>query len=72
MNDISVKNLGDYNRIYPEDEYGEEMSDNARVWRVYNDESDRIDAEMVAGWKGTLDTLLIYVSVFAYQNNLQN
>ena len=40
----------------------EEMEDNARVWRVYLDESDRIDTELVNGWKSTLDTLLIFVS----------
>jgi hypothetical protein len=58
----AVNNPGDYTQIYPEDEYMEEMSDNARVWRVYNDEADRTDMEMVDGWKGTLDTLLIFVS----------
>jgi hypothetical protein len=40
----------------------EEMGDNARVWRVFNDEADRIDAERVDGWRSTLDTLLIFVS----------
>jgi hypothetical protein len=39
------------------------MGDHARVWRIYNDEADRIDAEMVAGWRGTLDTLLIFVRI---------
>jgi hypothetical protein len=59
-----ANNLGDYYQIYPEDEYDEEFKgDNARVWRVYNDEADRIDAEMVAGWRGTLDTLLIFVRI---------
>jgi hypothetical protein len=58
-----ANNLGDYYQIYPEDEYNEEMENNARVWRVYNDEADRIDAEMVAGWRGTLDTLLIFVRI---------
>lgn len=48
-------------KIYDEDPYMEEMSDNARVWRVYLDESDRIDAELVNGWISTLDTLLIFV-----------
>ena len=52
----------DYTQEYPEDEYGQEMGKDARVWRVYNDETDRSDAEMVNGWKGTLDTLLIFVS----------
>jgi hypothetical protein len=41
----------------------EELSENARVWRVYNDEADQRDAEMVEGWRSTLDTLLIFVSL---------
>jgi hypothetical protein len=41
----------------------EELTENARVWRVYNDEADRSDAEMVAGWTSTLDTLFIFVRV---------
>jgi hypothetical protein len=39
-----------------------EMDDGARVWRVYLDEAERIDAERVEVWKSTLDTLLIFVS----------
>ena len=54
-------NPDDYDKIYGEDPYMEETSDNARVWRVYLDESDRIDNEMVNGWRGPLDTLLIFV-----------
>ena len=41
----------------------EEMADNARVWRVANDETERSDAEMVNGWLGTVDSLLLFVSV---------
>lgn len=51
----------DYNQTYPEDILLEGMADSARVWRVYNDEADRIDAEIVDRWKATLDTLLIFV-----------
>ena len=40
----------------------QEMDDGARVWRVSNDESERIDVELVEGWTGTLDTLFIFVS----------
>jgi hypothetical protein len=53
----------DYHEVYPEDPYMEEMGENARVWRVYSDEADRIDAEAVEQWKTTLDTLLIFVSI---------
>ena len=41
----------------------EELSENARVWQVYNAEADRRDADMVEGWRSTLDTLLIFVSI---------
>jgi hypothetical protein len=40
----------------------EELTEDARVWRVYNDEADRHEAEMVEGWRSTLDTLLVFVS----------
>jgi len=58
-------NWGDYKHIYPEDAYMEEMSDGARVWRVYNDEAERVDAEMVEAWRSTLDTLLIFAGLFS-------
>lgn len=41
----------------------EEMADNARVWRVGNDETNRIDAQAVEGWLSFLDTLLIFVRI---------
>lgn len=41
-----------------------ELNEGARVWRVYSDEVERIDAEMVQGWMSTLDTLLIFVSIW--------
>jgi len=61
----SGTNWGDYNQIYPEDAYMEEMSEEARVWRVYNDEADRVDSEMVEVWKSTLNTLLIFAGLFS-------
>ena len=51
----------DYDRKYAPDAYGEELGPTARVWRVYLDESREIDAEMVAGFHGTLDVLLVFV-----------
>jgi hypothetical protein len=51
-----------YAELYPEDRLMEELGDNARIWRVYIDETDRMDAELVERWKATLDTLLIFVS----------
>ena len=55
----------DYYSLYPKDWLYEEMNDTARVWRVYNDEADRIDAEAVDKWNTTLDTLLIFVSILS-------
>ena len=59
---ILGKTWNDYTKIYPEDEYMEEMGESARVWRVYNDEFDPIDVEKVNVWNGTLDTLFLFVS----------
>jgi hypothetical protein len=44
----------------------EELTDHARVWRVYNDDADRRETEMVEGWRSTLDTLLIFVSTWSH------
>jgi hypothetical protein len=52
----------DYEQVYDPDEPRKTMSDDARVWRVYNDESERQDADLVEGWRSTLDTQLIFVS----------
>jgi len=60
---LAVRNR-DYDEMYPEDEYMEELGENARVWKVYNDEADRMDTEAVDKWQSTLDTLLIFVSDF--------
>jgi hypothetical protein len=32
------------------DEYGAELTEDARVWKVYVKEADRWDAELVDGW----------------------
>ena len=61
---------GDYNEIYPEDPYMDEMADEARVWRVYNDEAEMKDTEMIAGMQGNLDTQLIFVRPFLSLCNL--
>lgn len=53
----------DYEKIYEEDGYFEEMGEGARGFRVYNDETELMDAEMVNGWAGTLDTLFLFVRI---------
>lgn len=51
-----------YETRYPADRSGYETGHNARVWRVYLDEAEAYDAEMVEEWKDTVDTLLVFVS----------
>lgn len=56
-----VPNPFDYENKYPEDAYGEEFGDNARVWKVYMDEAELFDVELTEGWKDTVDVLLVFV-----------
>jgi predicted adenine nucleotide alpha hydrolase (AANH) superfamily ATPase len=53
-----------YENILPEDEYMEELGENARVFKVYNLEAERKDSELVEGWKSCLDTMIIFVRLF--------
>jgi hypothetical protein len=41
----------------------EGMSSSARVRRVDNDETEMIDAGLVEDWRGTIDALLVFVSL---------
>ena len=54
--------VGDYREMYPEDPYGAEAGENARVWRVYLDESGEFDDDMIRGSKDMLDVHLVFVS----------
>lgn len=54
----------DYTQQYPDDEYMKELDESAKVFLVYNDETERGDTKLVNGWVGTLDTLLIFACVF--------
>lgn len=59
---ILVFNANDYEQKYPEDAYGEELGPNARLYRVYLDESGKYNMEMVDSWRDDLDLLLVFVS----------
>ena len=72
INRLSVNGINDYSEIYAEDAYMEEMGDDARVFRVYNNESEVIDNEQVEGWLSILNTLLIFVSKFQLSNVTYN
>ncbi|EUC61819.1 hypothetical protein RSOL_407680 [Rhizoctonia solani AG-3 Rhs1AP] len=43
------------------DEYGAELGKEAKIWKVYVDETDKWDAELVDGWNKSLDVILVKV-----------
>ncbi|KAH8822288.1 hypothetical protein DL96DRAFT_1421942, partial [Flagelloscypha sp. PMI_526] len=56
----------DYDSKYPANDLpGEEASDNARVWMIYNDEADLFDDDMLHGFRDTLDSLLVFAALFS-------
>lgn len=55
----------DYEKKYPEDAYGKEFDDDARVWKVYMDEAELFDVELTDGWKDTVDVLLVFAGLFS-------
>ncbi|KAI4518004.1 hypothetical protein K525DRAFT_250859 [Schizophyllum commune Loenen D] len=61
----SVVNPFDYEQKYEEDGYGDELGSNARFWRVLLDEGQAYDAEMIEGWRDTLDVLLVFAGLFS-------
>lgn len=52
----------DYQNKYPADDPGMEMSAGARVWRVYLDEAEMFDNEMIQQYMDTIDIILVFVS----------
>ena len=44
---------------YPPDDYGEEISGNARVWQIIRDEATEHDDRFIDGWNKALDVLLL-------------
>ncbi|KAK0217209.1 hypothetical protein IW262DRAFT_1276486, partial [Armillaria fumosa] len=55
----------DYNVRYPPDPPGQEMSENARIWPIYNEEAADFDANMLAEWRDTIDVLLVFAGLFS-------
>ncbi|KAF5361512.1 hypothetical protein D9758_006138 [Tetrapyrgos nigripes] len=55
----------DYTQKYPPDELGKEANENARAWRVYLDEAEDFDHEMLRGFRDTLDALLVFAALFS-------
>ncbi|KAG6818782.1 hypothetical protein H0H93_001801 [Arthromyces matolae] len=54
-----------YQAIYESDPRGQEASENARLWRVYLDEADAYDSDMIDGFRTILDGLLVFASLFS-------
>ncbi|KAH8822156.1 hypothetical protein DL96DRAFT_1447025, partial [Flagelloscypha sp. PMI_526] len=44
---------------------GQEASDDARVWKVYLDEAEVYDDDMVRGFRDTIDSLLVFAALFS-------
>ncbi|KAH8834735.1 hypothetical protein DL96DRAFT_1808703 [Flagelloscypha sp. PMI_526] len=56
----------DYDSKYPNnDPPGEEASDIARVWMIYNDEAEMYDDDMLRGFRDTIDSLLVFAALFS-------
>ncbi|KZV90718.1 hypothetical protein EXIGLDRAFT_648927, partial [Exidia glandulosa HHB12029] len=56
----------DFKRKYPADmELGQELADNARVWKVYRDEAIQHDDGLLDGWNNTIDILLTFAGLFS-------
>lgn len=53
----------DYKQKYPEDPIYKETDENARVFHVYNDESQLFDNDMVIEAGDSLDILLVFVRI---------
>ncbi|KAF9018393.1 hypothetical protein BDZ89DRAFT_960150, partial [Hymenopellis radicata] len=54
-----------YEEKYPPDPVCEEMSPHARVWRMYQDESQMHDLAMVDDSKDNVDVLLVFAGLFS-------
>ncbi|KAH8831821.1 hypothetical protein DL96DRAFT_848582 [Flagelloscypha sp. PMI_526] len=54
-----------YEEKYPEDTPGQELGEDARVFKVYNELAEEYDRDMIRGFRDTLDSLLIFASLFS-------
>ncbi|KAH8810218.1 hypothetical protein DL96DRAFT_1447325, partial [Flagelloscypha sp. PMI_526] len=54
-----------YDQRYSLDEPGEEATDDARVWKVYLDEAEGFDDDMIRGFRETIDSSLVFAALFS-------
>ncbi|KIY66519.1 hypothetical protein CYLTODRAFT_354884, partial [Cylindrobasidium torrendii FP15055 ss-10] len=62
---IALPVVSDYEKKYPPDPRHQELSENARVWWMYNDEAAIFDADMVGEAADSLDILLVFAGLFS-------
>ncbi|KAJ4466183.1 hypothetical protein C8R41DRAFT_803440, partial [Lentinula lateritia] len=55
----------DYTEKYAEEPFGEELKDNSRVFKVYLDEAEIFDDDMIRGFRETIDSLLVFAALFS-------
>ncbi|KAK7445076.1 hypothetical protein VKT23_014938 [Stygiomarasmius scandens] len=55
----------DYEKKYPPDPYGQEIGEDARIWKVYLDEAEAYDDEMLKGFRETINSLLVFAALFS-------
>ncbi|KAH7096217.1 hypothetical protein BKA62DRAFT_745128 [Auriculariales sp. MPI-PUGE-AT-0066] len=51
--------------LYPPDKFGDEASDNARVWNVYRDSAIETDNELLGRWNEALTAILVFAGLFS-------
>ncbi|KAJ3963722.1 hypothetical protein EV361DRAFT_813092, partial [Lentinula raphanica] len=54
-----------YEEKYGCDLPGQELSDNARIWKVYLDEADSQNDDLIKGFKDSMDAVLIFAAFFS-------
>ncbi|KAJ7586288.1 hypothetical protein C8J56DRAFT_760997, partial [Mycena floridula] len=55
----------DYEEKYAPDPKGDQVKPNARVWKVYLDESESYDEDMLRSFRDTIDALLVFAALFS-------
>ncbi|TFY53385.1 hypothetical protein EVG20_g10139, partial [Dentipellis fragilis] len=58
-------NPDDYEQKYPVDGLWKGLDHNARIWKVYLDETKMLDDDMVGAWRDTVEVLLVFAGLFS-------
>lgn len=60
---IDVSLDDEFNQKYPPDPLGDEMSPDARIWKLYADHAKSCDLARIAAWDKALDVVLFSVGL---------